>query len=83
MGLRSGTALRKLSEELEGLAKTAGAKGLAWLTLPENEEKNLREFLERGGFIHADDCVYTRGGKPEDRRGKARRHQLAAPVFTA
>ena len=22
------------------------------------EENNLREFLERGGFIHADDCVY-------------------------
>jgi hypothetical protein len=26
--------------------------------LPDAEEKNLREFLERGGFIHADDCVY-------------------------
>ncbi len=26
--------------------------------LPDNEEKNLREFLERGGFVHADDCVY-------------------------
>jgi hypothetical protein len=26
--------------------------------LPEKEEKNLREFLERGGFIHADDCVF-------------------------
>lgn len=26
--------------------------------LPEQEEKNLREFLERGGFVHADDCVY-------------------------
>lgn len=26
--------------------------------LPENEERNLREFLERGGFIFADDCVY-------------------------
>ena len=26
--------------------------------LPDNEEKNLREFLERGGFIHADDCIY-------------------------
>ena len=28
--------------------------------LPDNEEKNLREFLERGGFVHADDCVYAR-----------------------
>jgi hypothetical protein len=27
--------------------------------LPDNEEKNLREFLERGGFIHSDDCVYN------------------------
>jgi hypothetical protein len=27
--------------------------------LPDNEEKNLREFLERGGFILADDCVYN------------------------
>jgi hypothetical protein len=35
--------------------------------LPENEEKNLREFLERGGFIHADDCVFAKAGKHEDR----------------
>lgn len=27
--------------------------------LNEQEERNLREFLERGGFIHADDCVYN------------------------
>ena len=32
--------------------------------LPEDEEKNLREYLERGGFILADDCVFA--GK-EDR----------------
>ncbi len=38
-----------------------------YFTLPENEEKNLREFLERGGFVHADDCVYTGAGKQEDR----------------
>jgi hypothetical protein len=30
-----------------------------YFRLPENEEKNLREFLERGCFIHADDCVYA------------------------
>jgi hypothetical protein len=29
-----------------------------YFKLPDNEEKNLREFLERGGVIHADDCVY-------------------------
>jgi hypothetical protein len=27
--------------------------------LPDNEEKNLKEFLERGGFVHADDCVFA------------------------
>jgi hypothetical protein len=27
--------------------------------LAEPEERNLREFLERGGFIHADDCVFN------------------------
>lgn len=32
--------------------------------LKKQEEKNMREFLERGGFIHADDCVWK--GK-EDR----------------
>lgn len=30
-----------------------------YFKLPDNEEQNLREFLERGGFIHADDCVYA------------------------
>lgn len=39
--------------------------------LPDNEQKNVREFLERGGFIHSDDCVYTHGGKAEDRFFKA------------
>ena len=30
-----------------------------YFRLPEKELKNLREFLERGGFIFADDCVYA------------------------
>ena len=29
-----------------------------YFKLTEVEQKNMREFLERGGFIHADDCVY-------------------------
>ena len=29
-----------------------------YFKLPDNEERNLREFLERGGFVLADDCVY-------------------------
>jgi aspartyl-tRNA synthetase len=42
MALRSGTALRKLAEELETLARGAGAKGLAWVALPENESDELK-----------------------------------------
>jgi aspartyl-tRNA synthetase len=34
MGKRSGTALRAVGKELEGMAKSAGAKGLAWMFLP-------------------------------------------------
>jgi len=34
--------------------------------LPDNEEKNLHEFLERGGFILADDCMGTGGGNDTD-----------------
>lgn len=30
-----------------------------YFDLPPQEEWNLREFLERGGFIFADDCVYA------------------------
>jgi hypothetical protein len=34
--------------------------------LPDNEEKNLHEFLERGGFILADDCMGVGGGNDTD-----------------
>ena len=30
-----------------------------YFDLPPKEEWNLREFLERGGFVFADDCVYA------------------------
>ena len=33
--------------------------------LPADEEKNLREFLERGGFIFADDCMGIGPGGPD------------------
>lgn len=39
---RSGTALRTLSTELEELAKAAGAKGLAWMALPEEESGEVK-----------------------------------------
>jgi len=33
-----------------------------YFDLPKNEENNLKEFLMRGGFVHADDCVLGRTG---------------------
>ena len=33
-----------------------------YFKLPDNEENNLKEFLMRGGFVHADDCVLGRTG---------------------
>jgi len=33
-----------------------------YFDLPDNELRNLREFLMRGGFVHADDCVLGRTG---------------------
>jgi aspartyl-tRNA synthetase len=41
-GKVSGTQLRKDTTELEALAKTAGAKGLAWMALPENEAEEVK-----------------------------------------
>ncbi len=33
-----------------------------YFDLPKEEEKNLKEFLMRGGFVYADDCVLNRDG---------------------
>lgn len=41
-GKVSGTQLRKDTAELETLARTAGAKGLAWIALPENENEEVK-----------------------------------------
>jgi aspartyl-tRNA synthetase len=42
MAQRSGTALRKLMDDLETLARQNGAKGLAWLGMPESEGGELK-----------------------------------------
>ena len=34
-----------------------------YFKLPDQEEANLKKFLLRGGFVHADDCVYGTWGK--------------------
>lgn len=41
-GKISGTQLRKDTAELETLARAAGAKGLAWIALPENESEEVK-----------------------------------------
>ena len=33
-----------------------------YFDLPDNEKKNLKEFLMRGGFVYADDCVLGKTG---------------------
>ncbi len=38
----SGTQLRKDTAEYETLARSAGAKGLAWIALPENEAEEIK-----------------------------------------
>ncbi len=42
MGLVSGTALRKATAELEEIAKSVGAKGLAWMAIPEDVEGEVK-----------------------------------------
>lgn len=41
-GALSGTALRKQGEELEAIAKANGAKGLAWIAMPEDERGEVK-----------------------------------------
>ena len=41
-GQMSGTQLRKVARELENMARRAGAKGLAYITVPTEEEGELR-----------------------------------------
>ncbi|MEP6985135.1 MAG: amino acid--tRNA ligase-related protein, partial [Chloroflexota bacterium] len=41
-GKVSGTQLRKDTADLETLARSAGAKGLAWMALPENEADEVK-----------------------------------------
>jgi aspartyl-tRNA synthetase len=63
----SGTALRKLTSELEDIARSGGAKGLAWMALPTNENEEVKgpigkyftidqklELFERTGAVGGD-----------------------------
>jgi aspartyl-tRNA synthetase len=72
MALRSGTALRKLTEELETLVRGVGAKGLAWMALGETEDAEIKgpigkfftveqklELFERVGAEPGDLLLFT------------------------
>lgn len=48
----SGTQLRKVAKDLEDLARSAGAKGLAYITIPENPEDELKGPI--GKFFNVD-----------------------------
>ena len=41
-GALSGTQLRKVARDLENMARRAGAKGLAYITIPTDPEGELR-----------------------------------------
>ncbi len=72
MGALSGTALRKEAADLETLVKTVGAKGLAWMAIPENENEEVKgpigkfftveqklELFERVGIQPGDLVLFT------------------------
>ncbi|MCC6803156.1 MAG: aspartate--tRNA ligase [Anaerolineae bacterium] len=67
MALVSGTALRKLTAELEEIAKSVGAKGLAWMAMPETEEGEVKGPI--GKYLTVDqtlELVERVGAEPGD-----------------
>ncbi|MDQ7025393.1 MAG: aspartate--tRNA ligase [Anaerolineae bacterium] len=42
---QSKTGLKNIAKEMENLARDAGAKGLAWLSIPEDEEGEVAGFI--------------------------------------
>jgi len=66
-GALSGTALRKQGEEIEGIAKANGAKGLAWLALPANEGEEVKGPLGKYFTVDQKAELFERmGAKPGD-----------------
>lgn len=64
---QSNTGLKNIAAEMEILAKEAGAKGLAWLSIPENEEGEVAGFI--GKYFTVDqklELIETLGAKGGD-----------------
>jgi aspartyl-tRNA synthetase len=67
MGAVSGTALRKVSAELEDLARTAGAKGLAWMALPMEEDGEIKGPIGNKFTVEQKLAIFERvGAQPGD-----------------
>ncbi len=66
-GSLSGTQLRKTAEELETLARSAGAKGLAWMALGEKEEDEVKGPIGKFFTVEQKVALFERtGAKPGD-----------------
>jgi aspartyl-tRNA synthetase len=64
---QSNTGLKAIAAEMETLAKEAGAKGLAWLSIPEDEEGEVAGFI--GKYFTVDqklELIETLGAKGGD-----------------
>ncbi|MBZ0277667.1 MAG: aspartate--tRNA ligase [Anaerolineae bacterium] len=67
MGDISGTALRKVSAELEDLAKEAGAKGLAYMALPLEETGEVKGPIGKFFTVEQKVTLFERiGAQPGD-----------------
>jgi aspartyl-tRNA synthetase len=67
MGTMSGTALRKVTAELEDLVRSAGAKGLAWMALPQEEEGEVKGPIGNKLTVDQKLAVFERvGAQPGD-----------------
>lgn len=63
----SGERLKKLLKSLEDLVKTVGAKGLAWIALPLNENEELKGPIAKHFTIEQKAELFERvGAKPGD-----------------
>ncbi len=63
----SGTQLRQKAAELEGLAKSVGAKGLAWMALPLNEAEEVKGPIGKYFTVEQKLTLFERvGAQPGD-----------------